>query len=85
MEDGVYTPQLLDVLLKRARVQMLSHDGSASVGLQVKHVMRVPDQCSHAGMEMRALGVGHGLKALLLHRILLVTDRKERLASRWCR
>jgi hypothetical protein len=40
--------------------------------------MRVPDQCSHAGMEMRALGVGHGLKALLLHRILLVTDRKER-------
>jgi hypothetical protein len=29
-------------------------------------------------MEVRALRVGHGLKALLPHRILLVTDRKER-------
>jgi hypothetical protein len=26
---------------------------------------------------MRALGIGHGLKTLLSHRILLVTDRKE--------
>jgi hypothetical protein len=29
-EDGVCMPQLLDVLLKRARVQMLPHDGPAS-------------------------------------------------------
>jgi hypothetical protein len=28
-------------------------------------------------MEVGPLGVGHGLKALLPHRILLVTDRKE--------
>jgi hypothetical protein len=71
-------PQLLDVLLKRARVQMLPHDGPVSAGLQVKHVLRVPGQCSHAGVEMKPLGVGHGLMALLPHMILLVTDQKER-------
>jgi hypothetical protein len=71
-------PQLLDVLLKRARVQMLPHDGPASAGLQVKHVLRVPSQCSHASVEVGPLGVGHTLKALLPHGILLVVDRKER-------
>jgi hypothetical protein len=77
MEDSVCTPQLLDVLLKRARVQTLPNDGPASAGLQVKHVLRVPNQRSHTGVEVRALGVGHGLKALLPYRILLVMDRKE--------
>jgi hypothetical protein len=57
---------------------MLPHDGPASVGLQVKHVMRVPGQHSHADVEVRPLGVGHDLKALLSHGILLVTDWKER-------
>jgi hypothetical protein len=66
------------MLLKRARVQMLPHDGPASAGLQIKHVLRVPDQRSHASVEVRALGVGHDIKTLLPHRILLVTDRKER-------
>jgi hypothetical protein len=66
------------VLLKRARVQMLLHDGPASACLQVKHVLRVPGQCSHASMEVGPLGVGHGLKALLPHMILLVMDQKER-------
>jgi hypothetical protein len=69
--------RLLDVLLKRARVQMLPHDGPASVGLHVKHVPRVPGQRSHAGVEVGPLGVGRSLKALLPHRILLVTDWKE--------
>jgi hypothetical protein len=32
-EDGIYTTQLLDVLHKRARVQMLPHDDPASAGL----------------------------------------------------
>jgi hypothetical protein len=77
VEDGVCMPQLLDVLLKRARVQMLLYDGPASARLQVKHVLRVPDQCSYASVEVGPLGVGHGLKAMLPHRILLVTDRKE--------
>jgi hypothetical protein len=40
--------------------------------------LRVPSQRSHANGEVRALGVGHGLKALLPHRILLVIDQKER-------
>jgi hypothetical protein len=57
---------------------MLPHDGPASAGLQVKHVLRVPSQCSHASVEVGPLRVGHGLKALLPHRILLVADRKER-------
>jgi hypothetical protein len=70
-------PQLLNMLLKRARVQMLLHDGPVSACLQVKHVLHVPGQHSHATVEVRALGVGHGLKALLPHRILLVTDKKE--------
>jgi hypothetical protein len=40
-------------------------------------VLRVPSQCSHASMEVGPLEVGHGLKAPLPHRILLVADRKE--------
>jgi hypothetical protein len=41
-------------------------------------VLHVPGQHTHAGVEVRALGVGHSLKTLLPHRIVLVTDRKER-------
>jgi hypothetical protein len=59
-------------------VQTLLNGGPGSAGLQVKHVLRVPSQRSHAGMDVRALGVGHGLKTLLPHRILLVTNQKER-------
>jgi hypothetical protein len=57
---------------------MLPHDGPARAGLQVKHVLRIPGQHSHAGVEVGPLGVGYGLKALLPYRIFLVTDRKER-------
>jgi hypothetical protein len=32
----------------------------------------------HAGVDVMPLGVGHGLKALLPHRFLFVTDQKER-------
>jgi hypothetical protein len=70
-------PQPLNVLLKRAQVQTLLDDGPDSAGLQVKRVLRVPDQCSHACMVVRALGVGHGHKTLLPHRTLLVTNRKK--------
>jgi hypothetical protein len=65
------------MLLKRARVETLLDDGPGSAGLQVKQVLRIPSQRSHANMEVRALGVGHGLKMLLAHMILLVTDQKE--------
>jgi hypothetical protein len=70
-------PQPLDVLLKRVQVQTLLDDGPDSAGLQVKRVLRVPNQRSHACVEVRALGVGHGHKMLLPHRTLLVTNRKE--------
>jgi hypothetical protein len=66
------------MLLKRAQVQTLLHDGPGGAGLQVKHVLRVLSQRSHADVEVRALRVGHGLKTLLPHKILLVTNRKER-------
>jgi hypothetical protein len=56
---------------------MLPHDGPASACLQVKHVLRVPSQCNHASMEVGPLGVGHDLKVLLSHGILLVAEQKE--------
>jgi hypothetical protein len=59
-------------------VQTLLDDGPDSVGLQVKHALCIASQRSHASVEVRALRVGHGLKTLLPHRIVLVTDRKER-------
>jgi hypothetical protein len=57
---------------------MLSRDGPTGAGLQIKQVLHIPSQCSHAGVEVGPLGVGHNLKALLPHGILLVADRKER-------
>jgi hypothetical protein len=63
-------------------VQTLLDDGPVSAGMQVQHVMHVPVQRSHASVEVRALGVGHGLEMLLAHRILLVTDQKERDCDR---
>jgi hypothetical protein len=66
------------VLLKQARVQTLPHDSPTSAGLQVKHGLRILSQRNHASVEVRTLWVGHGLKTLLPHRILLVTDQKER-------
>jgi hypothetical protein len=59
-------------------MQTLLDDGLGSAGPQIKHVLRVPGQCIHASVEVRALRVGHDLKTLLPHMILLVTNRKER-------
>jgi hypothetical protein len=60
---------------------MLSHDGPAGAGLQVKQVLRIPSQCSHASVEVGPLGVGHSLKALLPHGILLVAAVSARRVS----
>jgi hypothetical protein len=46
--------------------------------LQVEHVLRVLSQHSHVDVEVRALGVGHVLEALLPYSIPLITDRKVR-------
>jgi hypothetical protein len=56
---------------------MMLDDGPGNASLQVKHVLRVLDQRSHVGMEVRALGVGHSLKTLLPHGILLVMNQKK--------
>jgi hypothetical protein len=77
MEDGICMPQILNMLLKQAQVQTVLDDGPGSAGLQVKHVLRVPGQRSHASVEVRALGVGHDLKMLFPHMILLAINQKE--------
>jgi hypothetical protein len=56
---------------------MLLDDGLDGVLLQVEHVLRVLDHCSHAGVEVMTLWVRHGLKTPLPHGILLLTNRKE--------
>jgi hypothetical protein len=61
---------------------MLLDDGPGDASLQVKHVMHVLGQRSHAGLKVRALGVGHSLKTLLPRGILLVMNRKERDSHR---
>jgi hypothetical protein len=49
-----------------------------SVVLEVEQVLCVPGQRSHPGVEMRALEVGHSLKALLPYEILLISNREKR-------
>jgi hypothetical protein len=71
-------PQLLGMLLKRVQVQTMLDDGPGGAVLHVEHVPRVLGQCCHAGMEVRALGVGHGLKTLLPHGILQIMNQEER-------
>jgi hypothetical protein len=65
-------------LLVRRQIRTLLHAHSDGVVLEVKQVLRVHDQRSHSGMEVRALGVGHGLKALLPCGILLILNQERR-------
>jgi hypothetical protein len=60
-------PQPLNVLLNQGQLQTLLDDDPGDAVLQVEHVLCVFGQCSHAGMEVRALGVRHGLEVLLPH------------------
>jgi hypothetical protein len=46
--------------------------------LEVEQVLHVPGQRSHPGVEVRALKVGHGLKALLPYGVLLILNREKR-------
>jgi hypothetical protein len=46
--------------------------------LEVESVMCIPGQRSHPGVEVRALDVGHGLKALPPYGVLLIPNRKKR-------
>jgi hypothetical protein len=46
--------------------------------LQVERVLSILGHCSQACMEVRTLGVGYGLKALLPHGVPLIANQKER-------
>jgi hypothetical protein len=61
----------------------LLHDGPGGVVLEVKQVLHVPSQRSHPHVEVRALKIGHGLKALLPYGVLLILNREK--CDRQCR
>jgi hypothetical protein len=46
--------------------------------LEVEQVLHLSGQQSHPGMEVRALEVIHGLKALLPYGVLLILNREKR-------
>jgi hypothetical protein len=65
-------------LLIRRQTRTLLHTCPGGVVLEVEQVLRIPGQRSHLGMEMRALKVGHRLKALLPYEVLLILNQKKR-------
>jgi hypothetical protein len=67
-----------DTLLIRCQTRTLLHACPGSVVLEVEHVLCIPGQQSHPGMEVRALEVGHNLKVLLLYGVLLIPNREKR-------
>jgi hypothetical protein len=60
--------------------QMLTllHDGPGGVVLQADQVLHVLGHHSYAGVEVGSLEVTHGLRAPLLHRILLILSPEKR-------
>jgi hypothetical protein len=65
-------------LLVHRQTLTLLHAYPCGVVLEVEQVLRVPGQRSHPSMEVRALEVGHGLKALLPYGVLLISNWKKR-------
>jgi hypothetical protein len=65
-------------LLVRRQTRMLLHACPGSVVLKVEQVLRVPSQRSHPDVEVRALEVRHGLKALLPYGVLLIPNQEKR-------
>jgi hypothetical protein len=54
---------------------LLDNSPCASV-LQVEQVLRILGPHNHAYVEVRTLGVGYGLKALLPHGVSLIVNQK---------
>jgi hypothetical protein len=77
-ENGILMPQPVDVLPICGQPQTLLDDSPSGVVLQVEQVCCVLGHLSHANMEVGTLEVGHGLKALLPYRVLLIMNREER-------
>jgi hypothetical protein len=65
-------------LLVRRQTHTLLHACPGGVVLEVEQVLCVPGQRSHPGVEVRALEVGHGRKALLPRGVLLISNREKR-------
>jgi hypothetical protein len=61
-------------LLVCRQTRTLLHACPGSVVLNVEQVLCVPGQRSHTGLEVRALEVRHGCKALLPYRVLLIPN-----------
>jgi hypothetical protein len=85
VEKGILMLRLLKltrngsvVLIVCGQTHTLLHDGSSGLVLQVEQVLHVLGHCSHVDIEVQALDVGHGLKALLPHRIFLNLNREQR-------
>jgi hypothetical protein len=66
------------MLLKEGHPQTLLDNSLDGVPLQVEHVLRVHGHHSHASVEVRALRVGHILRTLPPHGILLLMDQEQR-------
>jgi hypothetical protein len=65
-------------LLVRRQTRTLLHACPGSVVLKVEHVLHVPGQRSHLGMEVRALGDRYSLKTLLPYGVLLISKWEKR-------
>jgi hypothetical protein len=65
-------------LLVRRQTRTLLHACPRGVVLAIEKVLRVHSQRSHPGVEVRALVVGHGLKALLPYGVLLILNWEKR-------
>jgi hypothetical protein len=65
-------------LLVRHQMRTLLPGCPGGVVLEVEQVLYVLDQRSHPGVKVRALEVGHGLKALLPYGVLLIPNREKR-------
>jgi hypothetical protein len=64
-------------LLARRQTCTLLHACPGGVVLEVEQVLRVPSQQSHSNVEVRALEVRHGLKALLPYGVLLIQRDRQ--------
>jgi hypothetical protein len=66
------------VLVICDHTQVLLDDSPGGGMLQVKRVLRILSHRSHATVQVRTLGVEHGLKALPPHGISLIASQEER-------
>jgi hypothetical protein len=66
------------VLIISIHTHALLYDNLGGLVLQVERGLCILGHCSHACMEVQALGIRYGLKALLPHRVSLIAKQEER-------